>query len=142
MIVQHRAAGTGAQLLQTDLVRKAYLGLGKQNAGPRRQGGVSPLQAVDRALRLLDLMANGSPHVGVSELARATGWSKAVVFRLLRTLEAHGYVARDDTRRYRRVAGVTLLRKISCSDRRRCGKPSKPMARAQRTTVGIATFPS
>jgi len=73
---------------------------GKQNAWPRRQAGVSPLQAVDRALRLLDLMANGSPHVGVSELARATGWSKAVVFRLLRTLEAHGYVARDDTRRY------------------------------------------
>jgi len=89
---------------------------GKQNAQHSRQGGVSPLQAVDRALRLLDLMANGSPHVGVSELARATGWSKAVVFRLLRTLEAHGYVARDDTRRYMlgtkplELAGAVLRR--------------------------------
>jgi len=75
-----------------------------------------PLQAVDRALRLVDLLANGSPRLGVSDLARRTGWSKAVVFRLLRTLQAHGYVAQDDTRRYQlgtkplELAGAVLRR--------------------------------
>ncbi|MDQ7844671.1 MAG: IclR family transcriptional regulator [Armatimonadota bacterium] len=75
-----------------------------------------PLQAVDRALRLIDLLADGSPRLGVSDLARKTGWSKAVVFRLLRTLEAHGYVLQDEARRYQmgtkplQLAGAVLRR--------------------------------
>lgn len=82
----------------------------------RRVATIRPLRAVDRALRLIDLLANGSPRLGVSDLSRATGWSKAVVFRLLRTLEAHRYVARDDTRRYQvgtkplELAGAVLRR--------------------------------
>ena len=82
----------------------------------RRAVTTRPLRAVERALRLIDLLANGSPRLGVSDLARATGWSKAVVFRLLRTLEAHRYVARDDTRRYQvgtkplELAGAVLRR--------------------------------
>lgn len=111
---------------------------GKQRQRPRRQGAASPLQAVDRALRLLDLMANGSPRVGVSELARATGWSKAVVFRLLRTLELHGYVARDDTRRYLlgtkplELAGAVLRR----SELHQVARPAL-LALAERTGESV-----
>jgi len=77
---------------------------------------VTPLRAVDRALRLIDLLADGSPRLGVSDLSRATGWSKAVVFRLLRTLETHGYAVRDEDRRYQlgtkplEIAGEVLRR--------------------------------
>lgn len=58
------------------------------------------VQSVDRALVLLDLLANGTPSWGISELSRATGLSKAAVYRLTRTLERHGYAAQADDHRY------------------------------------------
>ena len=90
----------------------------EKRTGPRtgRVTGARPLRAVDRALRLIDVLANGSPRLGVSDLSRATGWSKAVVFRLLRTLETHGYAVRDEDRQYRlgtkplELAGEVLRR--------------------------------
>ncbi|MDR5694144.1 MAG: IclR family transcriptional regulator [Armatimonadota bacterium] len=61
-----------------------------------------PVRSLERALRLLDFMRmNGGPGLGVSELSRALGLSKAVVFRLLRTLEQYGYVVQEADRRYR-----------------------------------------
>jgi len=58
------------------------------------------VQSVDRALSLLDLLGNGNASWGISEFSRATGLSKAVVFRLVRTLERHGYVMQSEDRRY------------------------------------------
>ncbi|MBM3471197.1 MAG: IclR family transcriptional regulator [Armatimonadetes bacterium] len=58
------------------------------------------VQSVDRALSLLDLLGNGNASLGISEFSRATGLSKAVVFRLVRTLERHGYVTQSEDRRY------------------------------------------
>jgi DNA-binding IclR family transcriptional regulator len=60
-----------------------------------------PIQSLERGLRVLDLLMNGGSRLGVSELARTLGLSKAVVFRILRTLEKHGYVVREEDRRYR-----------------------------------------
>lgn len=50
--------------------------------------------AVDRALGLLETVAQ-HPGLGVTELAERTGNTKSLVFRLLYTLEARGYVVRD-----------------------------------------------
>ncbi len=74
----------------------------RNTARPRekRSGARGLVQSVDRALRLLDLFGNGNASWGISELAGAAGLSKAVVFRLVRTLEQHGYVARAQDRRY------------------------------------------
>ena len=53
------------------------------------------VQSVDHAIDLLDAMARLGRAVGVSDLARMTGLSKASVFHLLATLEARRFVMRD-----------------------------------------------
>lgn len=56
------------------------------------------IEAVDRALLLLDLLA-ANPNLGVTEIARRMGFSKALAFRLLHTLERRDFVIRDPDRR-------------------------------------------
>ncbi len=52
------------------------------------------VEAVDEALGLLMLVA-GHPSLGVTELARRAGLTKARAFRLLTTLEHRGLIARE-----------------------------------------------
>lgn len=56
------------------------------------------IEAVDRALSLLELLG-GNPGLGVTEIASRMGVSKALVFRLLYTLELRDYVIRDPEHR-------------------------------------------
>lgn len=70
------------------------------SARAMRRDGWQLVRSVDRALSLLDLLGNGNGSWGISEFSRATGLSKAVVFRLVRTLERHGYVTQSEDRRY------------------------------------------
>jgi IclR family acetate operon transcriptional repressor len=59
------------------------------------------VQSVERALDLLEFLAQSVNKVGISELSIATGQPVATVHRLLKTLTARGYVTRDSrTRRY------------------------------------------
>ncbi|MFN6977477.1 MAG: IclR family transcriptional regulator [Gemmobacter sp.] len=52
------------------------------------------IAAVDRALRVLESLAE-HPRQGVTALARHLGLTKTIVFRLLSTLEARGFVVRE-----------------------------------------------
>jgi DNA-binding IclR family transcriptional regulator len=56
------------------------------------------IEAVDRALQLLEVLAEGR-DLGVTEIAKRMGVSKTLVFRMLHTLEQRGYVIRDPARR-------------------------------------------
>jgi DNA-binding IclR family transcriptional regulator len=58
------------------------------------------LSSVERALRLLELVADGPP-LGATELAARLGTSKATAFRLARTLQANGYLEQLEDARYR-----------------------------------------
>ncbi|HEY8498264.1 MAG TPA: IclR family transcriptional regulator [Limnochordales bacterium] len=70
------------------------------------RAGPQTVQAVERAVRLLDVLARAD--AGVSELARATGLHKATVHRLLTTLRRAGLVELGpDGMRYR--LGLRLL---------------------------------
>ena len=51
--------------------------------GPRR------VQAVDHAIDVLEVMAQAGGTMGVSDVARRTGLSKATVHHLLGTLTTH-----------------------------------------------------
>ena len=74
--------------------------------GDDRRRGPEAVQAVERAFRLLEVLARNDG--GVSELARATGLHKATVHRLLRTLRELGFVELGpDGSRYR--LGLRLL---------------------------------
>ena len=55
-------------------------------------------QTLDRGLTVLSLLAAHSDGVTVAELAEELATARAVVYRLLRTLEAHRLVGRIDTR--------------------------------------------
>jgi DNA-binding IclR family transcriptional regulator len=62
---------------------------------------VNVIQAVDRALRLLDLVVEAPDAQTGAELATAAGINRSTAWRLLATLEAHHIVERDpDTNRY------------------------------------------
>lgn len=65
---------------------------------------------IDRALAVLDLMAN-SPRgdLGVTEIARELGLSKAVVHRILVTLAARDYLQIDEESRRYRLGPMTLV---------------------------------
>lgn len=52
------------------------------------------IAAVDRALLVLEALAE-QPRQGVTALARRLGLTKTIVFRLLCTLEARGFVVRE-----------------------------------------------
>ncbi|MGE5794642.1 MAG: IclR family transcriptional regulator [Bacteroidota bacterium] len=65
-------------------------------------------ETVDLSLRLLERLADAREPVGVSELAREFGSSKATVYRHLQAMARHGFVRQDPaTQRYQ--AGVKLF---------------------------------
>jgi IclR family KDG regulon transcriptional repressor len=65
------------------------------------------VSALDRALTLIEALA-AHPNIGVTRIARLTGNTKSLVFRLLYTLERRGYVRKDPvTRSY--ALGIKML---------------------------------
>ena len=60
-------------------------------------GGV---QSIERALDLLETLADGGVALGLSELAAASGLPLPTVHRLMRTLVNRGYVRQEASRRY------------------------------------------
>ena len=62
------------------------------------QGGVD---AVDRALGILDCFDGGSRDLSLAEIARKTGLYKSTILRLAVSLERSGYVTRTDDGRFR-----------------------------------------
>lgn len=64
------------------------------------------LSSVNNTLGLLDVLAkHGS--MSLAELARTTGHDKASLFRMMHTLEANGFVSKDEEARY--SLGLKLL---------------------------------
>jgi DNA-binding IclR family transcriptional regulator len=74
-----------------------------QTAKRRNTDGSSlrTIQAVDRAVELLKIVAGSRHPLTVPELAAATGLNRSTAWRLLATLDQHGLVERDPvTQRY------------------------------------------
>lgn len=73
---------------------------------PRSPGSV---QSVDRAVDVLEALARSEGPVGVGEIAAATGLPQGTAHRLLRSLQARGYVRHDASRKYSLGAAAFLL---------------------------------
>jgi DNA-binding IclR family transcriptional regulator len=72
------------------------------------QPAVRHVAAVERALAVLDALANGQGELGTNEIARRTGINASTVSRLLATLASGGFVEHDaSSGRYR--LGLRLL---------------------------------
>lgn len=65
------------------------------------------MQSVDRALLLLELLAQAGGRLPITELAQRSALSLGTVHRLLSSLAARGYVRQDPERRY--ALGTALL---------------------------------
>jgi hypothetical protein len=79
-------------------------------------GSAAPVQSVDRALTILELLAHDGES-SVTQIAGGLGVHKSTAFRLLATLETHRLVEQvNDRGRYRlgvgnlRLAGATTAR--------------------------------
>jgi IclR family transcriptional regulator, acetate operon repressor len=83
-------------------------------AGSRGGDGV---QSVERALELLEALAEPGEAKGVSELARATGLPVATIHRLLATMVFRGYV-RQDSSSHKYTLGSHLIRLGEAAARR------------------------
>ena len=95
-------------------------------AEPGEQPAMTGTEAAARVADVLRMFTNGPAAVGVSEIARELGLSKAVVHRILQSLVSRSFVVVDPaTREYRLgpsavALGVRALRDI---DLRRAARP-------------------
>jgi DNA-binding IclR family transcriptional regulator len=65
--------------------------------------------AVDRAVRIMLMLSDGSGGKTLAEITSATGWHKSSVHKILMTLGRHGFLERDEaTKRY--ILGIELVR--------------------------------
>ncbi|WP_433254209.1 IclR family transcriptional regulator [Streptosporangium sp. CA-135522] len=69
---------------------------------------MSGVQSVERALDVLEALAEQGGEAGLSEIAAMTGLPYGTIHRLLRTLLARGYVRQESDRRY--ALGGALVR--------------------------------
>jgi DNA-binding IclR family transcriptional regulator len=68
------------------------------------------IQSVDRAARILKVLASGPRRLGVSEIAERLELTRPTVHGLLQTLQAHGFVEQDrDSDKYQLGAGLLQL---------------------------------
>lgn len=66
------------------------------------------IQAIDRAMRIIDLFTEATPSLKITEISEQVGLHKSTVHSLLKTLMMHGYIAQDaDTGKYK--LGLTFL---------------------------------
>jgi DNA-binding IclR family transcriptional regulator len=68
------------------------------------------IQSVDRAARILKVLASGPRRLGVSEIADRLELTRPTVHGLLQTLQAHGFVEQDrNSDKYQLGAGLLQL---------------------------------
>ncbi|GAA4175263.1 IclR family transcriptional regulator [Gryllotalpicola koreensis] len=66
-------------------------------------------QTLSRGIRILEVLAGAERNLSIDELAAALGVHRSIAYRLLRTLEEHTLVARDDAGRAGLGAGLAAL---------------------------------
>lgn len=74
-----------------------------------QSGEAKGVEAVERALKILDCFGPGQRDLSLADIARQTGEYKSTILRLIVSLERYGYVVRDDSGRYRLGASLWRL---------------------------------
>jgi DNA-binding IclR family transcriptional regulator len=106
-----------------------------QSAGREDAGGPGPIQSVDRAVAILEILARDG-EVGVTEVARELGVHKSTASRLLAALDRRELVAQDTARGKFRL-GVGILRLAGAVGRGLdLVQESRPVTRALAQEVG------
>ena len=69
----------------------------------------SPSQTLSRGIRALEILAAAPAPMTIAELADAMGVHRSVAYRILRTLEDHSLLVRDDGGRVQPGPGLAVL---------------------------------
>jgi DNA-binding IclR family transcriptional regulator len=83
-----------------------------QTAGAGAQAAAaqaSPSQTLTRGIRALEILAEAEQPLTIAELADAMGVHRSVAYRILRTLEDHSLLVRDDAGRVQPGPGLAVL---------------------------------
>ncbi|NYD76556.1 DNA-binding transcriptional regulator, IclR family [Arthrobacter cupressi] len=73
------------------------------------EGTVSPSQTLSRGIQALEILAAAERSLTIAELAAALGVHRSVAYRILRTLEDHSLLVRDDAGRVQPGPGLAVL---------------------------------
>jgi len=100
-------------------------------------------KSLDRGLRILDLFTESKEMMTASEIAAALNTSPATLYPTLHTLLAHGYLVRDEAKRFR--LGLKLLERsgqvLVELDVRRVAQPHlRKLARSRQVTADLAVL--
>src|SRR5689334_14916965 len=69
----------------------------------------SPSQTLSRGIQALEILAAAERPLTIAELAGALGVHRSVAYRILRTLEDHSLLVRDDSGRVQPGPGLSVL---------------------------------
>jgi IclR family KDG regulon transcriptional repressor len=98
-------------------------------------------KSLDRGLRIIDLFDESKASLTASEVAATLHTTPATLYPTLHTLTSHGYLIRDEQKRYR--LGMKLLERsgqvLAQSDVRRVARPHlRDLARQHQVTADLA----
>ena len=84
---------------------------------------VAPSQTLDRGLAALKAIAECDAGLSIAEIADAVGVHRSIAYRLIRTLDAHNLIERDESGMYRPAAGLAVLARSVRLDLRTAAAP-------------------
>ncbi|WOF23935.1 helix-turn-helix domain-containing protein [Microbacterium betulae] len=90
---------------------------------PAERSAPAPSQTLSRGIRLLEILAAAERRLSIDELATALGVHRSIAYRMLRTLEGHGLVSRDDAGRLGLGAGLAALAAGVARDLQQAARP-------------------
>ncbi|MET3369343.1 UNVERIFIED_CONTAM: DNA-binding IclR family transcriptional regulator [Jeotgalibacillus campisalis] len=76
---------------------------------PETATQVPPSQTLSRGIRALEILAAAERPLSIAELTEALGVHRSVAYRILRTLEDHSLLVRDDSGRVQPGPGLSVL---------------------------------
>ncbi|GAB2725072.1 IclR family transcriptional regulator [Arthrobacter bambusae] len=102
---------------------------------------VSPSQTLSRGIQALEILAAAERPLTIAELAGALGVHRSVAYRILRTLEDHSLLVRDDAGRVQPGPGLAVLARGVSRDLQTAALPElTQLANALNMTAFVAVW--
>lgn len=102
---------------------------------------VSPSQTLSRGIRALEILAEAEQPLTIAELSAAMGVHRSVAYRILRTLEDHSLLVRDDGGRVLPGPGLAVLARGVSRDLQTAALPElTQLANSLKMTAFVAVW--
>ncbi|MCA4132135.1 IclR family transcriptional regulator [Arthrobacter sp. M4] len=102
---------------------------------------VPPSQTLSRGIRALEILAAAERPLSIAELASEMGVHRSVAYRILRTLEDHALLVRDDAGRMQPGAGLAVLARAVSRDLQTAALPElTQLANSLNMTAFVAVW--